>query len=474
MNKHTVLTPFRFPVNGHVRWIHPDEVQTIELSTQAGNYLSNHGFVSAALPPESIELMEEPEIESKTLSHVLAHDTQLREAVGKALAPIGSFYMNGTEVILAPAMPPMGKASPHVLCLVGTAPAKAGDIALNEPFRLDGYAHAMQMLNVNNQFDGTLSLAVEYILARVACTMYVIVVEEGANAAETLTNIVGSVDGSTGANLGLLAVPQCQEQPTIVYCPAYADLALGQKLCIAADKVKALPVIDAPNSTKVAAAEYSGLFGGLATKEEGLSIAYPNGLYRMTNGETGIVPAGARLVAALAAVQMWQSPQNQLDGCQENTQAVGYSPSSIESDHNFLNKHGVFTFCHSLTGGIACMGNRAHSGTFVSSIGLRLAMSRKLTDESEIYKGKMMTHAFAEAVVLRINSWLKTLKTDDGSIIDARASVSAFNTIDSYRSGTFMITVSYGEYTPLEHFKVTLAEDLTYVERYVEELKGII
>lgn len=388
-----------------------------------------------------------------------------------ALSPIANFIMNGTQVERSPAMPPMGALSSHVVCLIGTAPDKDTLTPYNEAIRIDSYNKAMQILNPTGSYEGTLPAVVEFLTTRVTTTLYVIIVEQGASDGETLTNVIGGSTGE-GISTGIHKIPECAETPTIVYAPAFSDVPLGQKLSLIASKVKAFPVLDAPDTTKQAAAEFRGNFGGFETAEEGLHIAFPSGLYKLNgNGETAIIPAGARLVAAMASVEMWESPQSQLDGC-ENSIPVAYSPTDETSEHNFLNKHGVYTFCKSPTGGVVCMGNRAQSGTFTPAFGLDLAMARKLVETSEIYKGRMMTRPFVESMVARLNSWIKTLKLD-GCIIDARVDVSERNTADSYRSGSFYISLHKGGYSPLEHFHVTLADDLTIVEKYVQELVAL-
>ncbi|MGY6429888.1 phage tail protein [Vibrio parahaemolyticus] len=388
-----------------------------------------------------------------------------------ALIPIANFIMNGTQVEKASAMPPMGALSSHVVCLVGTAPTKASAVPYNEAVRLDSYPHAMQMINPNSTYEGTLPAVVEYLMTRATVTLYVIIVEQGSSNGETLANIIGAATGE-GISTGIHKIPECAEAPTIIYAPGFSDIPLGQKLALIGDKVKAFPLVDAPDTTKQAAAEFAGQFGGIDTPEEAVHVAFPSGLYKLNgSGETAIIPSGARLLAAMCGVEMWESPQSQLDGC-ENSIPVAYSPTDETSEHNFLNKHGVYTFCKSPTGGVTCTGNRAHSGTFTPSIGLDLAMARKLVETSEIYKGRMMTRPFVEAMVARLNSWIKTLKLD-GCIIDARVDVSERNTADTYRSGSFYISLHKGGYSPLEHFHVTLADDVTIVEKYVKELTAL-
>ena len=393
-----------------------------------------------------------------------------------ALAPIPDFIMNGTEIIKQAAMPPMGALSGHVICLVGTAIGKAADIPYNEAIKLDDYAHAMQVLNTDNSYGGTLPAVTEYLLTRLRVSCYVIIIPDDEDASALELACVGSIDGVTGVATGLYKVPECTEQPTIIYVPSFNSLNLGQKLCLIADQVKAFPIIDGINTNKIAAAEQSSLYGGFGTVEEALHIPFPAGLYQLNGKGDGVavIPSGARLVAALASVEMWQSPQNQLDNILDNTIPVGYNATSANSEHNFLNKHGVYTFCRNKhLGGIICVGNRAHSGKFSSKVGLELALARKIGDTSEIYKGQMLTKEQVESIVARLNSWIKVLKTQDGCIIDAKVVVTDKNTVDSYRSGSFFIALRYGDYSPLEHFQVTLAEDLTIVEKYVEELKGL-
>lgn len=401
-------------------------------------------------------------------------NTKQETKAGAPLVPISNFYMNGTEVTHEPALPPIGKLSTHCVCLVGTAPKKAADTPYSEVIKLDSYAAAMQALNSDGSYEGTLPAVVEFILTRYNVPLYVIIEEEADTPANTLTNVVGGVDADTGIATGIYKIMESPEPPTIIYAPSFTDLSLAQKLSVIANNVKAFPVIDGVNTNKLDVAKQRANFGGIGTVEENLHIAFPAGLYQLNGaGGVAIIPSGARLVAALCDVQMWVSPQGALDGCQDNTIPVGYNPSAINSEHNDLNKYGIMTFCKSPLGGIRCTGNRAQSGTFTNRVGLYIALSRKLIATSEIYKGKMLTRTFVESIVARLNSWIKTLKVDDKAIVDARVIITDKNTVDSYRSGSFYLAISYGDYSPLEHFSVTLSEDTAIVEKYVEELKQL-
>lgn len=385
------------------------------------------------------------------------------------LTPIQDFELNGVEVNTIEPQPSMGPLALQVVHLTGTAPNKSAGLSYNEPTRLWNYSHAMLSLDSVGTRQGTLPNVVRYLLEYVKCIVYVTIVEANASASVTETNIIGGVSSGTGAITGLETVKACAETPTIIAAPGFNSKAVGQKLALIGRDVRCRPVLDGPNTNDMAAAEFAAEFGAEGTGQDKLAIIDPWFL-KTYDGVQSLMPASIALVAAMASVEGWESPQNRGVLCDETARNVSYKINDKTTQANFLNKHGVVTLARTRMGGVAIIGNRANTGRFLSHVGLEDLMARKLEETSQPLMGKQLTEEFMGQVVDRLTNWGQNLVAQ-GIIPVFKAFLHpSKNNLENYTSGRWYLCVNYGRYAPNEHMVYEMSVDNGLIEAWLEEV----
>ncbi|WP_417536351.1 hypothetical protein [Methylophaga sp.] len=387
------------------------------------------------------------------------------------LTPINDFVLNGAEVNTIEPPPSMGPLADQVICLVGTAPDHdAATLPLNEPVRLWNYSDAMAKLDASADGDrqGTLPYAVRYLMEYVSCPLYVIVVEEGADENETEANVIGDVDATTGALTGIKAIKGCPETPTIIGSPGFSTVSIGQALSGIGRDIRCRPVIDGPNTNDMEAAEFASSFGSEGTGEDKLTIIDPWFITKYDGLEV-TMPASVAMIAAMAAVEGYESPQNQGVSCLSTSRNVSYKINDATTQANFLNKYGVATIAHTRMGGYSIIGNRTNTGRFIAHVGLEDLLARKLEETSQPYMGELLTEDFMNQVVDSLNMWGQSLVAD-GVIPNFNAYLHPDkNNLENYKSGRWYLCVDYGRYSPNEHMVYELSVDDGLIEAWLEE-----
>ncbi|MDK9756741.1 phage tail protein [Vibrio sp. D173a] len=385
------------------------------------------------------------------------------------LTPIQDFELNGVEVNTIEPQPSMGPLALQVVHLTGTAPNKNASLTYNEPTRLWNYSHAMLSLDSNGTRQGTLPNVVRYLLEYVKCIVYVTVVETSGNAAQTEANIIGSVNSATGAITGLETVKACAETPTIIAAPGFNSKAVGQKLALIGRDVRCRPVLDGPNTNDMAAAEFAAEFGSEGTGQDKLAIIDPWFL-KTYDGVQSLMPASIALVAAMASVEGWESPQNRGVLCDETARNVSYKINDKTTQANFLNKHGVVTIARTRMGGVSIIGNRSNTGRFLSHVGLEDLMARKLEETSQPLMGKQLTEEFMGQVVDRLTNWGQNLVAQGVIPVFKAFLHPSKNNLENYTSGRWYLCVNYGRYAPNEHMVYEMSVDNGLIETWLEEV----
>ena len=385
------------------------------------------------------------------------------------LTPINDFVLNGAEVNTIEPPPSMGPLAAQIICLVGTAPDRdEATLPLNEPIRLWNYTDAMSKLDTVGDRLGTLPHLARYLMEFVSCPLYVIVVEEGVDDDATEANIIGDVDATTGALTGIKAIKGCPETPTVIGCPGFSSVSIGQALSGVGRDIRCRPVIDGPNTNDMVAAEFSSSFGAEGTGEDKLTIIDPWFITKYDGLEV-TMPASVAMIAAMASVEGYESPQNVGVSCLETSRNVSYKINDASTQANFLNKYGVATIAHTRMGGYSIIGNRTNTGRFISHVGLEDLLARKLEETSQPYMGENLTEDFMNQVVDSLNMWGQSLVAD-GVVPSFNAYLHPDkNNLENYKSGRWYLCVDYGRYSPNEHMVYELSVNDGMIEAWLEE-----
>ncbi len=136
-------------------------------------------------------------------------------------------FLHGVEIVQIDDGPrPIQTVRSGVIGLVGTAPdADAAAFPLNTPVLIAGNRGEAAKLDTVGDGEGTLPDALDAIFDQAGAMVVVIRVEEGADEAETLSNVIGGVDGATGQYEGVQALLAAESvakvQPKILCAPGF-------------------------------------------------------------------------------------------------------------------------------------------------------------------------------------------------------------------------------------------------------------
>lgn len=117
-------------------------------------------------------------------------------------------FLHGVEVLdIDSGSRPIQTVKSSVIGIVGTAPdADATAFPLNVPTLIAGSRLEASKLDMTGEGNGTLPAALDAILDQIGAVVIVIRVEEGSTDAETLANVIGGVNASTGQYEGVQAL----------------------------------------------------------------------------------------------------------------------------------------------------------------------------------------------------------------------------------------------------------------------------
>ena len=139
----------------------------------------------------------------------------------------GETFLHGVEVIDIDAGPrPISTVRSSTIGLIGTAPnADAAAFPLNTPVLIAGSRREAALLDTLGTGQGTLPAAMDSIFDQAGAVVIVVRVEEGSTATETLANILGGVNATTGQYEGVHAFLAAKSvlgfQPRILIAPGF-------------------------------------------------------------------------------------------------------------------------------------------------------------------------------------------------------------------------------------------------------------
>lgn len=384
---------------------------------------------------------------------------------------IPQFEHNGITIERNALPAPMGPLGSHVVCWVGTAKNKHADVPLNMPFRVANKMDAAK-LDVTGDESGWLFHAVSETLKKVTVPQYVIVVEEGADEAATLNNIIGGIDAATGQRTGIAAIELCPEKPTLIAAPGYTHTKAGaDELVSIAKKLFACPHLDAPSTNTTEAIEYSATLGGEGTGYDAAYLVDPQPAIYSKNASGNIyVPPSLLSIGCHASMPVHESPGNQGTYAKDVQRTISYNILDKATEGDLLNKNGISYFATTSLGGISLIGNRSVTGRFINQVCLEQSLCRKLAATGQVAMSKNLSKSFMEQEITKLNAWLATLKSKE-EIIGAEVVLHPeLNSVESYRNGTWYIAIRYAAFPPNEHMVYQLNEDAGIIEQFLGEI----
>lgn len=274
---------------------------------------------------------------------------------------------------------------------------------------------------------GTLPAAFKAIYAQgVSPIVVVIRVPDVADdpdtpANERLAAVIGGTDTTTGVRTGIAAFLDSRSKtgvvPRILIAPGYTQHKLvADALLAECERLRAVTILDGPNSTTSAALAYRADFGS--------ARAYLVDPWAVADG--AVVPVSARVAAILAKSDnergFWWSPSNTpILGIERPARPIDFGLNRIDSEANVLNEAGVATLITEQ--GIRLWGNRTCSSdpkwAFLSVRRTADMIHESLVQAHLWAVDRVIGRAFVREVAEGVNAYLRHLQSV-GAILGGR------------------------------------------------------
>lgn len=333
-------------------------------------------------------------------------------------------FHHGVEIVeIDDGIRPIQTARSSVIGIVGTAPgADDGDVPLNTPILLTTPRSAA-ILGAT----GTLPKAIAAIHAQgyapliVAVRVADVTDDPGTPANERLAAVIGGTDSTTGARTGIAAFETSRSVlgvvPRILLAPEFSQHKLVADALIAqAEKLRAVALIDGPNSTSAAAIAYRAQFDS--------SRAYLIDPWAVADGD--VVPVSPHVAGLIAKIDnergFWHSPSNNpLLGIERPARPIDFGLGRVDSEANLLNEPGIATLVTEQ--GIRLWGNRTCSSdpkwAFLSVRRTADMIHESLLQAHLWAVDRAIGKAYVRDVMESVNAYLRHLKSV-GAILGGR------------------------------------------------------
>lgn len=384
-------------------------------------------------------------------------------------------YHHGVRVVeINEGVRPIRTVSTAVLGLVCTADdADATLFPLNKPVLLTDVLSAVGSAGT----EGTLAIALKAIAANASPVTVVVRVAEGADEAETNSNVIGTVTAGgefTGLKALLAAKTQLGVTPRIIGAPGLDTLPVATELVSVAQQLRAMAYASCSGcETKEEAVTYRENF---SARE--LMLIWPDftGWDTDANAEVTI-PAVALALGLRAKIDQqtgWHKTLSNVgvNGVTGISKPVYWDLQNPATDAGYLNENDITTLVRA--DGFRFWGSRTCSDdplfAFESSTRTAQVLADTIAEAHLWAVDKPMHPSLVRDILEGINAKFRELKAG-GYIIDANAWYDeAANSAATLKDGQLLIDYDYTPVPPLEN--LTLRQRIT--DRYLADFASRI
>jgi hypothetical protein len=391
-------------------------------------------------------------------------------------------FLHGVEVLEIDAGPrPIQTVRSSVIGLIGTAPnADAAAFPLNTPVLIAGSRREAAKLDTLGTGLGTLPGAMDSIFDQAGAVVVVVRVEEGATEAETMANIIGGVNATTGEYEGVHAFLGAESKlgvcPRILIAPGFTSQRPedptnpGRKLANPvvseligiAERLRAVIIADGPNTTDEAAIAWAGDFGSPRV------YMVDPGVKKLIDGAVADAPASPCVAGLIAKSDndrgFWWSPSNQnINGIIGTARAVDFALGDANARANLLNEQKIATIIRQ--DGYRLWGNRTLSSdpkwAFLSVRRTADIINDSLLRAHLWAVDRNITKTYIQDVTEGVNAYLRHLTTI-GAILGGRCWADPeLNTPDQIAQGKVYFDFDFTPPYPAEHitFRSQMVQD---------------
>lgn len=366
-----------------------------------------------------------------------------------------------------------------IIGIVGTAPnADPMAYPVNKPVLIAGSLREAALLDVLGTGEGTLPSAVDSILDQTGAMIVVIRVEEGETEAETLANVLGGVDATTGNYEGVHAFTAAESilgfAPRILIAPGFTHTrtpAAGETPAVSnavvaemigiAERLRAVIFADCPNTNDADAIAYAGDFGSKRVQAVDPKVIKTGPDGELTTEWSSAVWAGVTAKSD-AERGWWWSPSNQaINGIQGTVRAIDFKMGDASSRANLLNEKKIGTIIR--LDGFRTWGNRTLSSdqkwAFLCVVRTADIIADSLQAAHLWAVDRGITKNYVTDVIESVNAYLRYL-TNIGAILGGKCWADPdLNAADVISSGKIFFDFDFTPVYPAEH--ITFRSHLT-------------
>lgn len=397
-------------------------------------------------------------------------------------------FLHGVEIVeVDTGARPIRTVRSGVIGIVGTAPdADAVAFPLNEPVLVAGNRAEAAKLDTVGDGLGTLPAALDGIFDQIGAVVVVVRVDEGADETETLANIVGGVDATTGAYEGAHALAGAEAvigfAPRILCAPGWthqrpedpgtpgtylANPVVAEMEGIAS-RLRAVIVADGPNTNDADAQTYSADWGTSGR------VYVIDPWVKVLDGDGAVVshPGSGRIAGVIARTDndrgFWHSPSNKgIFGIIGTSRPVDFKLGDSASRANLLNENDVATIIRQ--DGFRLWGNRVPTADpkwqFISVRRTADILHESLQRAHMWAVDRNITKTYLEDVADGVNGYIATL-VEMGALLGGRCFPDPdLNTPASITEGKVYFNLEFTPPYPAEH--ITFRSHL--VDTYITE-----
>lgn len=387
-------------------------------------------------------------------------------------------FLHGVEVVEIDTGPrPIRTVRSSIIGLIGTAPdADTSLFPEDTPVLIAGNRAEAATLGSA----GTLPAAIDAIFDQAGAMVVVIRVTEGADEAETMSNIVGGIDTDTGQYQGVHAFLGAESvvhvSPRLLIAPGFthqkpegnANPVVSELVGIA-ERLRAVIIADGPNSNDADAITYRNDWGSPR-------VYVIDPFVKVWDSEasaSSLAPASARVAGLIAKSDndrgFWWSPSNQnINGIIGTARPVDFTLGDANARANYLNENEVATIIRQ--DGYRLWGNRTCSSdpkwAFLSVRRTADIINDSLLRAHLWAVDRNITKTYIEDVTEAVNGYLASL-TAQGAILGGRCYADPeLNTPANITQGKVYFDFDFTPPYPAEH--ITFRSHL--VNDYIEEI----
>lgn len=386
-------------------------------------------------------------------------------------------YLHGIKVITSTdGVRPIRTVSTAVVGAVGTAPdADADAFPMDTPVLVSSREKAAKLDTVGDG-SGTLPATLDGIYQQTLCPVVVVRVAEGTDEADTIANVIGEVDATTGKHKGLEALRVAEAQtgvkPRILGTPGHTDETITTALAPIAADLRAFAYASGVGATETEVITYRDSFS-----QKELMLIWPDWMgFDSATETTTELSAVARALGVRAKTDQevgWHKTISNMpaEGVTGISKDVSFDIQSANTVANRLNEADVTTLVR--RNGFRYWGSRTCADdplyAFENAVRTEQVLADTIAESHAWAVDKPMSRALIREMVEGINAKFRRMARL-GYIVDANAWIDPeLNTESELADGNFSISYDYTIVPPLE--KLNLYQTITtrYLSQLVED-----